>query len=163
MAKRRGKSRSSDGFYFLGLQNHCGGWLQPRNLKTLAPRRESYDRPRQHIKSRDITLLTKGRTVKAMVLPVVVHRRESWTTKTAENWRTDACWLWCYALESPLDSKETKPVNPKGNQSWIFSGRTDVEAEASMFWPLMWNHWKRLWCWKILKAKEEAGNRGWDG
>ena len=69
------------------------------------------------LKSRDITLLTKVHLVKAMVFPVVMYRCESWTIRKAENQRIDAfkvCY-WKKTLESPLDSKEIKPVNPKGN------------------------------------------------
>ena len=81
------------------------------------------------LKSRDITLLTKVGLVKAMVFPVVLYGCESWTRKKAESRRIDAFELWCWRrLESPLDYKEVKPVHPKGNQSWIFIGRTDVEA-----------------------------------
>ena len=68
-------------------------------------------------------------------------------------------------LENPLDSKEIKPVNPKGNQSWIFIRRTDAEAEAPILWPpdaKNW-HWKRLWCWEGLGAGGEGDDRGWDG
>ena len=64
-----------------------------------------------------------------MVFPVVMYGCESWTIKKAECWRTDAFELWCWRiLESPLGCKEIQPVNPKGNQSWIFIGRTDSEA-----------------------------------
>ena len=71
------------------------------------------------LKSRDITLLTKVRIVKAMVFPVVTYGCESWTTEKAESQRTDTFELWCWGrlLKSPLDSKEIKPVNPKGYQS----------------------------------------------
>ena len=70
------------------------------------------------LKSRDITLPTKVRLVKAMVFPVVMYGRESWTIKKAECQKIDAFELWCWRrLESPLDGKEIKPVNPKGNQS----------------------------------------------
>ena len=87
-------------------------------------------------KSRDITLLTKVHLVKAMVFPVVMYGSESWTIKKAECRRIDAFELWCWrSLESPLDFKEVKAVNPKGNQSWIFIGRTDAEAEAPVLWP----------------------------
>ena len=61
-------------------------------------------------------------------------------------------------LESPLDCKEMQPVHPKGNQSWIFIGRTDVEAETPILWPpdgKSWLIW-RLWCWKRLKARGEG-------
>ena len=70
------------------------------------------------LKSRDITLLTKVRLVKAMVFPLVMYRCESWTIKKAERQRIDAFKLLLEkTLDSPLDSKEIKPVNPKGNQS----------------------------------------------
>ena len=70
------------------------------------------------LKSRDITLLTKVHIVKAMIFLVVMYRCDSWTIKKAEHGRTDAFELWCWRrLLSPLDSKEIKPVNPKGNQS----------------------------------------------
>ena len=69
---------------FLGLQNHCRWWLQPCNEKMLAPWKKSYDKPRKHIKSRDITLSTKVRIVKAMVFPVVTYACESWTIKKAK-------------------------------------------------------------------------------
>ena len=72
------------------------------------------------LKSRDITLPTKVWIVKAMVFPVVMYRCESWTIKKAEHQRIDAFELWCFSektLQSLLDSKEIKSVNPKGNQS----------------------------------------------
>ena len=60
---------------------------------------------------------------------------EGWTIKKAEHPRIDVFKLWCWkTLESPLESKETKPVNPKGNHLWTFIGRTDTEAEAPIFW-----------------------------
>ena len=70
------------------------------------------------LRSRDITLPTKVHIVKAMVFPEVMYRCESWTIKKAEHQRIDAFELWCWKrLESPLDCKKIKPVNPKGNQS----------------------------------------------
>ena len=70
------------------------------------------------LKSRDITSSTKVRLVKAMVFPVVMYGCESWIIKKAECQKIDAFELWCWRrLESPLDGKEIKPVNPKGNQS----------------------------------------------
>ena len=85
-------------------------------------------------KSRDITLLTKVRLVKAMVFPVVMYGCESWTVKKAECQRTDAFELWCWTLESPLDCKEIQPVHPE-DQPWDFFGRNDAEAEAPVLWP----------------------------
>ena len=86
------------------------------------------------LKSRDITLPAKA-LVKAMVFPVVMYGCERWTIKKAKHWRIDAFELWCWRrLESSLDFKEIKPVNPKGNQHWIFIGRTDAETEAPILW-----------------------------
>ena len=88
------------------------------------------------LKSRDITLPTKVHTVKAMVFPVVMYGCESWTIRKAEHWRIDAFQLWCQRkLESPLDSKEIKPGNPTGNQHWIFTVRTNAEAEVLILQP----------------------------
>ena len=86
-------------------------------------------------KSRDITLSTKVHLVKAMVFPVGMYGCESWTVKKAECRRIDAFELTSKAsavlektLESPLDCKEIQPVHPKGDQSWVFIGRTDAQA-----------------------------------
>ena len=88
------------------------------------------------LKSRDITLPTKVCLVKTMVFPVVMYGCESWTVKKAEHQRIDAFELWCWkTLESPLDCKEIQSVHPKGDQSWVFIGRTDAEAEAPILWP----------------------------
>ena len=88
------------------------------------------------LKSRDITLLTKVHLVKAMVFPVGVYRCDSWTIKKAERRRIDAFETVVFetTLESPLDSKEIQSVHPK-DQSWVFIGRTDVEAETPILWP----------------------------
>ena len=90
-------------------------------------------------KSRDITLPTKVCLVRATIVPVVMYGCESWTVKKAEHWRIDAFELWYWRrLESPLDYKEIQPVHSKGNQSWVFIGRTDAEAETPILWSLMW-------------------------
>ena len=88
-------------------------------------------------KSRVVNLPTKVRLVKAMVFPVVMYGCESWTIKKAEHWRIDAFWTMVLkkTLESPLDCKEMTLVNPKWNQHWIFTERTDAKAEASILWP----------------------------
>ena len=103
-------------------------------------------------KSRDITLLTNVHLVKAMVFPVVMYGCESWTTKKAECWRINAFELE-KTLESPLVSKEIKPVNPKGNHSWIFIGRTSVEAETPILWPPAVKNWL-IW-------KDPAAGNDW--
>ena len=85
------------------------------------------------VKSRDFTLPTKVCLVEAMVFPVVMYGFESWTIKKAEHRRIDA--LNCSVGEdswSPLDYKESQPVHPKGNQSWVLIGRTDVETETQL-------------------------------
>ena len=89
------------------------------------------------LKSRDITLSTKVLLVKAMAFPVVMYGCERWTVKKAERRSIDAFELWCLkkTLESPLDCKEIQPVHPKGDQSWVFIGRTDADAETPILWP----------------------------
>ena len=87
-------------------------------------------------KSRDITLPTKVCLVKAMVFPVVMYGCESWTVKKAERQRIDAFELWCWRrLESPLDCKEIQAVHSEGDESLVFFGKTDVEAETPVLWP----------------------------
>ena len=87
--------------------------------------------------------------------------KESWAPKN-----------WCFwievlekTLESPLDDKEIQPVHPKADQSWVFIGRTDVEAEtpALATWCEELTHLKRPWCWERLGARGEGDGRGWDG
>ena len=88
------------------------------------------------LKSRDITSLTKVCLVKAMVFPVAV---QMWDLDHKDSWAPKN---WCFwtvvlekTLENPLNCKQIKPVNPKGNQPWIFIGRTDAEAETPIHWP----------------------------
>ena len=103
-------------------------------------------------KSRDITLPTKVRLVKAMVFPVVMYGCESWTVKKAKHW----C-FWTVVLEktleSPLDCKEIQPIHPKGDQSWVFIGRTDAEAETPILWPPHAKSW--------LVGKDPNASRDW--
>ena len=87
-------------------------------------------------KSRDITLPTKVRLVKAMVFPVVMYGCESWTMKKAEHRRIDVFELWCWRrFESPLDCKEIRLVHSEGDQPWDFFGRNDAKAETPVLWP----------------------------
>ena len=98
------------------------------------------------LKSRDITLLTKVQLIKAMVFPVVMYGCESWTIKKVKCQRIDTFELWCQRRllrvpwiarrSNPSILKEIKPVNCKGNQSWIFIGRTDAEAKTLTLCPL---------------------------
>ena len=122
--------------YFWGLQNHCRCRLEPWNRKTLTPWKKSYDQPRQHIKKQRHYFANKGRSSQGYGFsssPVWMWEldyKESWAPK---NW----C-FWTVVLEktlvSPLDCKELQTVHSKGNQSWMFNGRTDVEAEAPVLW-----------------------------
>ena len=110
--------------------------------------------------------INKFHIVKVMVFPVVIYRYENWTIKKAECRKN-----WCYwimvlekTLESPLDCKEIKPVNPKGNQFWILIGRTDAEPETPILWPLdpKSQFTGRPWRWERLKAGREVDDRGWN-
>ena len=103
-----------------------------------------------------------------MVSPVVVYGCKSWTIKKAEHRRIGCFWtvVLVKTLESLLYCKKIKPVNPKGNQSWIFIGRTDAEAETPILWPPDAKNWligKDLDAGKDLREGEEVDDRGWDG
>ena len=88
--------------------------------------------------------------------------KESWTLKNGCFWTV----VLEKTLESPLDSKEIQPVNPKGDQSWIFIGRTDEywswNSNTLATWCKEMTHLKRLWCWERLKVGGEGDDRGWD-
>ena len=87
-------------------------------------------------KSRNITLPTKVRLVKAMIFPVVMYGCESRTVKKAERRRIDAFELWCWRrLLSPLDCRDIQPMHSKGDQPWVFFGKNDSKAEAPVLWP----------------------------
>ena len=93
-----------------------------------------------------------------------------WALDGEESWVLKKWCFWTVVLdkilESPLDCKEIRPVHPKGDQSWVFIGRTDVEAETPILWPpdcKELTHWKRPWCWERLGAGGEGDDRGWDG
>ena len=88
-------------------------------------------------KSKDITLPTKVRLVKAMVFSVVMYGCESWTVKKAEHQRIDVFELWCWRrlLRVPLGCKEIQPVHLEGDQPRNFFGRNDAKAETPVLWP----------------------------
>ena len=124
-------------FIFWGLQNQRRWWLQPWHKKTLTPWKKNYDQPRQHIKKQRHYFANKGPSSQGYgfssthVWMWELDYKESWALKN-----------WCFwtvvlekTLESPLDCKEIQPVHPKGNQSWMFMGRTDVAAETLILWP----------------------------
>ena len=107
------------------------------------------------------TLPTKIRLVKAMVFPVVTYGWEGWTIKKAACWRTVVLEK---TLESPLDCKEIQPVHPKGNQSWVFIGRTDAEAETPILWPphVKTDSFEKTLMLGKMKMGGEGDDRGWD-
>ena len=138
-----------------GLQNHCRWWLQPWNENMLTPWKESYDQPRQHIKKQRHHFANKGPSSQGYgfssghVWMWELDYKESWVLKN-----------WCFwtvvlekALESPLDCKESQPVHPKGDQSWVFIGRTDAEAETPILWPPHAKSW--------LTGKDLDAGRYW--
>ena len=89
------------------------------------------------LKSRDITLPTKVCPVKAMVFPVVMYGCEGWTVKKAECRKIDAFELWCWRrlLRVPWTARRSNQSILKGDQFWVFIGRTDDEAETAILWP----------------------------
>ena len=119
------------------------------------------------LKSRDTTLSTKVHLVKAMVFSS--SHVWMWELDYKEGWAPENLCFWTMVLgktlESPLDCKEIHPVHPKGDQSWVFIGRTDAEAETNTLatWCEELTHWKRPWCWEGLGAGGEGDDRGRDG
>ena len=122
-------------FIFGGSKITAGGNCSHEIKRPLLLERKVMTNLDSIFKSRDTTLPTKVRLVKAMVFPDM-YGCESWTGKKAEHRKINAFELWCWRrLESPLDCREIQPVHPKGDQSWVFIGRTDVEAETPVLWP----------------------------
>ena len=133
----------------------------------LAPCKKSNDQPRLHIKKQRHYSTDKGTYSQSYgfssghVWMWELDHKESWAPKN-----------WCFwtvvlenTLESALDCKEIQPVHLKENQSWIFIGRTDAEADTPILvtWCKELTHWKRHWCWGRLKAGGEGDNTGWNG
>ena len=157
MANRRGKVEAVIDFISLGSKIIADGDCSCEIKRHLLLGRKAMTNLDSILTSRDITLPTKVCLVKSVVFPVVMYGCESWTIKKAEHQKN-----WCFwtvvlekTLESSLDSKEIKPVSPKGNHFWIFIERTDAEAETAILWPpdaKNW-HWKRPWCWERLRQK----------
>ena len=138
MANRWGNSGNSVRLYFGGSKITADGDCSHEIKRCLLLGRKAMTNPDSISKSRDITVPTKVCLVKTMVFPVVMYGCESWTIKKAEHERIDAYELWCWRrLLSPMDCKEIQPVHPKGDQSWVFIGRTYVEAETPILWYLM--------------------------
>ena len=142
-------------FIFLGSKITADGDCCYKSKRHFAPWKKSYDKSRQYIKKQRYHFADKGPYSQSYSFSnchawmcEFLHK-EDWVSK---NW-----FFWIVVLkktlESPLDCKEIKSVNTKGNQSWIFIGRTDVEASNNLcIWCEEPTHWKRPWCWKRLKA-----------
>ena len=133
--------------------------------------KKSYDQPRQHMKKQRHHFANKGPSsqgygfTSSHVCMWGLDCKESWVPKN-----------WCFwtvvlekTLESPLDCKEIQPghckMDFKGDQSWVFIGRTDVEAETPILWLLDVKSWLtgKDWCWERLGVGGEGDDRGWDG
>ena len=153
-------------FIFLGSQITAHGDWRHEIKRHLLLGRKDMTNLDSVLKSRDVTLLTKVHMVEAMVFPVVMYtcelnHKEVWEPKN-----------WCFwnvvlekTLESPLDSKEIKPINPKWNQLWIFIGRTNTKAEAPRVWSFDVKSWligKDPDAWKD-RRQEEKRMRWLDG
>ena len=143
MAKRGGKVEAVTDFIFLGSKITADGDYSHEIKRRLLLERKAMINLDSILKSRDITLPTKVHLVKAMVFPVVTY--PWWELDHKEVWAPKN---WCFwtvvlekTLESPLDCKEIQPVHPKRDQSWMFIGRTDAEAETPILWPSDAKNW----------------------
>ena len=122
-------------FIFLGSKITADGDCSHEIKRGLLLGRKVMTNLHSILKSIDITLPTKVRLIKAMAFPLVMYGCESWTVKKAERRKIDGFELWCWRrLLSPLDCKEIQPVHSEGDQSWVFIGGTDVEAETPKLW-----------------------------
>ena len=162
MGNRWVNSGNSVKLYFWGLQNHCRWWLQQWNLKKmLTPWKESYDQPRQYIKKQRHYFVSKSPSDQGYgfssghVWMSELDFKEGWAQKN-----------WCFwtvvlekTLERPLDCKGIQPVHPKGEQSWVFIGRTHVEAEAPILWQRADSLEKTLMLGKIDDRRKRGQQR----
>jgi len=133
----------------------------------LTPWKESYDQSRQHIKTlrhyfANIGPSSQGYNFSSAHVWI-------WELDCEESWAPKNWWFLTVmlekTLESPLDCRKIQPVHPKGDQSWVFIGRNDVEAETPVLWPpdVKWWLIERPLCWERLRAVGEGDDRGWDG
>ena len=155
MANRWRNNGNSGNFIFLGPKSTADGDCSHEIKRRLLLGRKAMTNLDSILKIRDITLLTK------------VHLVQSYDFSSSHVWMWELdykeSWAptnWCFwtvvlekTLESPLDSKEIQPVHPKGNQSWIFIGRTDAEAEAPILWPPDAKNW--------LTGKDRDAGKDW--
>ena len=140
-------------------------------LQMLAPWKESYDYLNSIFKKQRHHFANKGLYSQSCIFSSSCVWM--WQLDHKEGWVSNNRCFWIVVLEqtleSPLNCKDIKPVNSKGNQPWIFIGRTHAEAEPPILWlpnTKIWKesfYWKISWSWERLRAKGEAGDRGWDG
>ena len=151
--------RSSERPCFLGLQNHCRWWLQPKIKRRLLLGRKAMTNLDSILKSRDVTLLTKVCIVKAVVFPVIMYECESWTTKKAECWRIDGFELRCWKrlLRVPWTARSSnqsvlKEVSPKYSLEGLM-----LKLKLQYFGHLMWraNSLEKT----LMLGKIEGGRR----
>ena len=162
-----GKVEAVTDFIFLGSKITADGDCNHEIKRHLLFGRKAMTNLESILKSRDITLPTKVRLVKAMVFPVVMYGCESWTIKKAEHQRIDAFELWCWRrlLRVCWTSRRSnqsilKEINPE----YSLEGQM-LKLKLQYFGHLMWraNSLERPWCWERLKAGGEGGESGWDG
>ena len=156
-------------FIFLSSKITVNGDCNHEIKRQLVPWKESYDKPRQHIKKQRHHFVSKSLCSQSYAFSS--SHVQMWELDQKEGW---ALKNWCFwtvvlerTLESLLDSKEIKPVHPKGNQPWIFIGRTVAEVEAPILWPSdgksqLTRKKKNLMLGKT-EGKRRRGSRGWDG
>ena len=156
MTNRRGKVEAVTDFIFLGSRITADSDYSYEIKRCLLLERKTMTNLGSTLKSRDITLPSSHGLSSSHVQMLKLDLKEVWVPKN-----------WCFqigALEktlgSPLHFKESQPVNPKGNQSWIFSGT--MGTEAAILWPPDSKNWERPWCWEKLKAGGGGDNRWWD-
>ena len=154
MTNRWGNNEHSDRLFWVGSKITADGDCRHEIKRCLPLGRKAMTNLDSILKSRYVTLPAKVHLVKAMAFPVVMYGCESWTVKKAECWRIDAFELWCWRriLRVPWTVRRST-VHPKGNQSWIFIGRTDVEAETPILWPPDAKSW--------LIGKDTDAGRNW--
>ena len=159
MANRWGNNGNSERLYFLGGSKITADDAAMKLKDTWSLEKKLWP-TRQRIKKQ-----AKVHPVKAMVFPLVMYGCQSWTIKKAKHRRIDAfeVWYWRRLLRVPWTARSNQ--SPKGNQPWIFIGRTDAEAEAPIHWPPDVKNWligKDLDSGKDWRQKEK-GMTGWDG
>ena len=138
-------------FIFLGLNITADGDCSHK-IKTLAPWKKSYDQPRQHIKKKRHYFADKGPYSQSYDFSSSHVRM--WDLDHQEGWEAKNWYFWTVVLEkileSPLDCKEIQPAHPKGDQSWVFIGRTDIDAETPILWPPDVKNW-------LIRKDPDAG------